>query len=375
MVTEVLAAALEGVGWRTETVDCMALLGRLSSRVGDGVFRGLLAMPTLYDGMHFSHFRTGSRLVTVMDRMATRRLVPALGRYLAGRRCDAVVAAFPTGASAMAQLRLPEGKPRPAMIVVCTDVAPHSVWVKPGTDLFMVTSDAAASAVRRHAPGARVAVVPAPVRSGFHRPPSQAQARAEMGIGADQRCVLIMGGGWGLGPLAETARLLAEREMAVLAVAGRNERLSEALVEQARRQPRIRPFGFTDEVPKLMAAADIVLTTAGATTCSEARAVGRPLMLLDVIPGHGRDNIQHELSLGGADVCDPDPERLTEAVSAAMSRYGRADGTVPSRPRFEEELPALLASLGLAGAVTTAPRHGARGNGSGPDELSQEVTL
>ena len=67
------------------------------------------------------------------------------------------------------------------------------------------------------------------------------------------------------------------------------------------------PFGFTDRVPELMAAADLVVALPGATTCSEARVVGRQLLLLDVMPGHGRDNLLHELELGGAHVCLPTP--------------------------------------------------------------------
>src|SRR5450631_2049590 len=72
----------------------------------------------------------------------------------------------------------------------------------------------------------------------------------------------------------------------------------------AARQPRVRAFGFTDAVPALMAAADLVITSSG-DTCTEARVVGRPLLLLDVVQGHGRDNLQHELELGEAAVTSP----------------------------------------------------------------------
>ena len=60
-----------------------------------------------------------------------------------------------------------------------------------------------------------------------------------------------------------------------------------------------------------MAASDLVITSSG-DTCTEARTVGRPLLLLDVVQGHGRDNLQHELELGDA------------AVSLGTSRRRRA---------------------------------------------------
>lgn len=61
-----------------------------------------------------------------------------------------------------------------------------------------------------------------------------------------------------------------------------------------------------------MAAADLVVCLPGATTCSEARVVGRPLLLLDVMPGHGHD-----------------PPRWEPAYSAALERIGLDIAVVP----------------------------------------------
>lgn len=347
MVTNVVADSFDRMGWSTEVVDCMSLLGSWSARLGDGVFRGLIGLPTLYDGIHFAHFRTGSRLARLMDRLATQRLLPRLSECLADRDFDVVLATFATGASAIAGLARPGEGHRPATVVLCTDASPHSLWVRSGVDLFLVTSESAAAAVRRYSPRACLAVVPPPVRPAFYAAPSQADARAELGIDGDDRCVLLMGGGWGLGPLAQTARLLAERDVTVLAVAGHNARLANILGKEALDHPRIRSIGFTDQVPTLMAAADLVLTTPGATTCSEARVVGRPLLLLDVIPGHGRDNIQRELELGHADVCDPDPYRLTASAVAVLDRTAGTPASGITSDRFGPELAKSLISIGI----------------------------
>lgn len=353
VVTEVVAESLERMGWSAAVLDCMALLGRVNARAGDWVFRRLTAVPSLYDAAHFAHFRTGSRLARAMDRAATNRLVPALAAHFADQPAEVVVSTFATGASAIAKLqRLPGEWPRPATVALCTDVCPHSLWVQDGLHLFLVTSPAAAAGVRRYAPQAPIAVVPPPVRPEFHRAPSQVDARRTLGIAPDSRCALVMGGGWGLGPLAEMAETLAARGVTVLAVAGRNDKMASALAAVAERQPLVVPFGFTDQVPTLMAASDLVLTTPGATTCSEARVVGRPLMLLDVMPGHGRDNVQHELELGEADVCDPDPSRLVECVLGALERAAPGRGRQPAQDRFGNELADALAMVGILPGLT-----------------------
>lgn len=347
VVTEVVVESMEQLGWATDVLDCMSLLGPRSAKVGGMAFRQMMAVPTLYDGVHFAHFRTDSRLARAMDRAASRRLVPALAAHLSAAPAEVVISTFATGASAIARLAPGGGRPRPVTVALCTDVCVHSLWVHDDLSLYLVTSPAAAASVRRHAPGGPIAMVPPPVRASFHRAPPQAVARAAVGIPEDARCALVMGGGWGLGPLAQTAEALAGRGVVVLAVAGHNRRQERALAAVAGRQPGVVPYGFTDQIPLLMAAADLVITTPGATTCSEARVVGRPLMLLDVMPGHGRDNVQHELELGEADVCDPHAERLVECVIGALDRAAPPGDRRPEGDRFAADLANALAMVGL----------------------------
>ena len=108
---------------------------------------------------------------------------------------------------------------------------------------------------------------------------------------------------------------------------------------------KLRPFGFTTEIPTLMAASDLVVTASG-VTCSEARAVGRALLLIDIVPGHGRENLQYELELGNASVAATEPGLLT---AAALSALDRAVITPPQDPtaQFCRGLAAVLAGLGL----------------------------
>ena len=112
--------------------------------------------------------------------------------------------------------------------MLCTDVAVHRMWVAEGTDLFLVTSPAAAASVRRYLPRAAVAVVPPPVRSAFYAAPAQEQARAALGVPPAEFCVLVIDSGWGFGPLAESVAALAEAGVHVLAVAGRDQRARAA---------------------------------------------------------------------------------------------------------------------------------------------------
>jgi UDP-N-acetylglucosamine:LPS N-acetylglucosamine transferase len=213
--------------------------------------------------------------------------------------------------------------------------------------MYLVISQVAEAAVLRFQPDARVQVVPRPVRPAFYQALGQARARTSLAIPPGERCVLLMSGAWGIGQVAAAAEALAEAGVHVLAVAGRNARLARKLAAVAARQPRIRAFGFTDRIPDLMSAADLVITSSG-DTCTEARTVGRPLLLLDVVQGHGRDNLQHELELGDAMVTSAGAADVTRCALAALDRVKpAAAGPVGSQADWESAFTAALGGCGL----------------------------
>ena len=160
-------------------------------------------------------------------------------------------------------------RPRPRTVVLCPDALPHATWVRERIDLFLVTSAAGVAGVHRYEPRARVAVVPPPVRPAFAHPPPRATARSSLGIPADARCVLLMGGGWGLGPVQGAAGALAAAGVHVLAAAGRNARLAARLESLAAISPLVHPYGLTPRIASFSTMRRSP-TTAGAPSRSPA---------------------------------------------------------------------------------------------------------
>ena len=345
MLAEACADALHAEGLSTTTLDLMRLLGRGGDSVGSAVFKSMLAVPGLFDAYHFAALRTGGRLADFTDAAARHQILPRLRMMLDAHPVDLVMSGFATGASAMSKLA--PHYPGLAHVVFCTDASPHRLWVHPNVDLYLVTSTVAERAVRRFEPDARVLVVPPPLRAAFFDPPSQSQARSRLGLPGHERCVLLMSGAWGIGPVAEAAEALGNAGVQVLAVAGNNTRLRRKLRDAAQRQPRIHPFGYSDQIPALMAASDLVISSSG-DTCTEARAIGRPLLLLDVVQGHGRDNLQHELELGDAAVTSGRPADVVRSALAALetAKPPSASPTC-SQEAWQSAFVTALESLGL----------------------------
>ena len=83
------------------------------------------------------------------------------------------------------------------------------------------------------------------------------------------------------------------------------------------------------------------------------------MLLLDVVQGHGRDNLQHELEFGDADVVSPRPGDVVRSALAALERPPPATRSVlpaPARPRWarsaadwEKSFSAALKEIGLGG--------------------------
>ncbi|AMM24269.1 MGDG synthase family glycosyltransferase [Variovorax sp. PAMC 28711] len=182
-----------------------------------------------------------------------------------------------------------------------TDYDLHNMWIVPGMAGYLAATEEVAFRMRaRGLPSDRIHVTGIPVMPAFARPDAPALARDAnvMRIGLDpaRKVVLMAAGGAGVGDLPSmVARVLAIRgagsDFQVVAVAGRNAAALQALEALAQKWPgRLVALGFTNEMEKLMAAADLVVTKPGGLTISECLALGKPMLLVSPIPGQEEHN-------------------------------------------------------------------------------------
>ncbi len=342
---------LEALGWTTNVLDATWLGSHGWGPAAEAAVRRMLTIPGLHDAVHYAALRPGNRLALQADAVTRIRLVPRLRDYLDRHPVELVISISPAAASAVSIVA-----PRyPFMrhVVMCIDASPHRLWIHERVDLYLVRSPAAKPAVHRFQPNARVVLIPPPVRAQFYRPPAQPAARIGLGIGEHERCVLLAAGSRGDGSLPVIAEGLAAAGLSVLAVAGLNDRLERRFRDIARRRASVHVFGFTDRMPELMAASDLVITAPG-SICMEARIVGRPLLLLDLVQGHGRDDLLYELELGDAAVTS---KRSTDVVRSALACLERIEpaATGPTRSladwedKFRTALETILPQLELNG--------------------------
>lgn len=205
---------------------------------------------------------------------------------------------------------------KPYLIVVTDMVTTHAFWYNAKATLTLVpTEEAKQRGLDIGMREEHFQVVGQPIADRFRRPPAQKEElREELGWHKDRLIVLMVGGGEGMGPIEETVHAVdqARLDLSMVIIAGRNEVLRNSL-ENADLQTDAIVYGFVDNMPELMNAADIILTKAGPGTISEAFTAGLPIILYSRMPGQEEGNVDYVVEKG-AGVWAPYPEQVVTAL-------------------------------------------------------------
>lgn len=239
------------------------------------------------------------------------------------------------------------GQASPFIASVVTDFEAHALWMEPGVDLYCVAAEETkARLVARGAVPANVVATGIPVASKFSLPIEAAAARKRLGLRDDLPVLLVLSGGFGMGPvsgiLGELNKLAQPVQLVV--VCGRNEKLRRELAVLDRRHPT-HILGFVTHMHELMAAADLVITKPGGLTTSEALAMGKPIFILNPIPGQEAANSDFLLEHGAAakaNRIEDLPFRLEKLLGSAklaeMARAAKALGRADAAQAICQEV-------------------------------------
>jgi len=287
-----LAAGFERAQATVTVVDHFAeLVHPVFDRASRAVYYALLRQAPFLWGLGYAlgdWMASDSSLTLGVTRLGTRRLFALLERLAP----DVVVTVHATPAAAMSALA-GLGTRMPPHTTVVTDFVAHSQWIARHVDRYCVAAgEVRHELIARGIPAERVVVTGVPLRADFAEPVAQSAARASLGLSAQAPVVLAMAGSQGsLGRLPDVTRALLSmrRPLQGLVVAGRDRPLHATLGRLTDGSP-IRALGYVDDVRRLMAAADLLVTKAGGMTLAEAMASETPLLLYGSLPGQERRN-------------------------------------------------------------------------------------
>lgn len=272
----------------------------------------------------------------------TRRLMSRLSRLVGGpallrlaerTAADVVVSTYPGTTEILGTLRR-EGRLQVPVVSAITDLAALHYWAHPSVDLHLIIhAESAAEVAAIAGPHARVRHVRGLSRPQFEDPPAPEVARAALGLPADRPVVVVSGGGWGIGDLAQAARVALELpDVRVACLCGTNHSVRSRLAHEFADEPRVRVEGFTERMCEWLSAADVLVHSTAGLTVLEAQMCGTWAVSYGWGVAHVRANNRAYRRFGLADVAaTPDELRAVLRRRLATPRpVDRAFARLPT---------------------------------------------
>lgn len=292
-------------------------------------------------------FDVSQALVT--DVAPTRAFAAALLTTVAGRRVlrcvrahapDVVVSTYPGVTEVLGRLRGGARLPVAAVSAI-TDLSSLRWWAHPGIDLHLVTHPESAAEIAAIAPGAAVRAVRGFSCERFYEPIDRAAAREALGLPARAPVVVVSGGGWVVGDVegGVEAALAVDGAVAVV-LCGRDRSVRERIEARFGAGGRVHALGFTDEMPELLAAADVLVHSTAGLTVLEALMSGCAVVSYGWGRGHIRAN-NRAFERHGLAYVARDREQLRDALARALAAPRAPDRSFAALPSAASEVLAL----------------------------------
>ncbi len=348
-----LAAQLSEAEQPTEVtvIDGLAAMGRLLKPVVEDGYRVQLRfVPWTYTIVYglLNHVRPVRALTTrLLCRFGSR----PLARAIAEHEPDVVVSTYPAVTVVLARLRR-VGEVTCPTVATITDLTGLFFWAQPGIDMHMVMYGESIASVEAIAGRDSVRLVQPLISDEFLKPRCPLQARRALGLPEEGRMVVVSGGGWGVGDVEGAVRefIRVPEASSIVCLAGRNEQLATKLRRTFADEPRVHVLAFTDKMPELLAAADVLVHSTGGVTCLEAMAAGTPVVSYGLPVGHARVNTRAMAALDIVRLAN-DTNELREHVRASFTALD-----APQAHAEERDLAAADVVLQASHRVRPIPR-------------------
>ena len=294
-LTESITEALPGS--EVKTVDTFNYINSVLHKVVFGSYMETLKFTPKVWGYLYEQAEEGERLVD-LGQILSKLLSPKLVRLVKEFSPDVIISthAFPTGMLSVFKARIPVKVPVAAVV---TDYHVHTFWIHHGIDRYFIPApDLAYHLLESDIAPEKIKGTGIPIRAQFGSAIDPEEARRELGLNSHPS-VLVMGGGLGLGGIEDiVGNLLDNSSFEVVVVAGKNQRLLDKL--DRLKNPRLHTYGFVENIARVVAACDLVVSKPGGVTTAEVLALGKPLVIYSSLPGQEDRNTDYLLNKGAA---------------------------------------------------------------------------
>jgi 1,2-diacylglycerol 3-beta-galactosyltransferase len=359
-ITAALDEIVEPVAFEHRVDDVAAHCSFPLTQLGWGYSAALRYAPPVYGALYYA--TNGRRRYRALVRFCEPLYRERMRDHFLAYDPDVIVSVHPLLNHAALRARADAKMEHVPIVTVITDLGKvHESWLTPEADAVVVPArEVYDRAISRGVLPSHLRMLGHPIHPKFDDVSgSKDELRGALGLPKDALIVLLMAGGEGGGKLLPTALALAKARLPIhmVVVCGRNEPLRQRLDELSIVLPTpMTVMGFTDKIPELFNAVDLLVTKAGPGSLAEANAAQLPVVVYDFVPGQERGNVEFVRANGLGEVAIHGSREVVEAVRKMirtpdrLAQIRRAQEIV-APVRSSRRIAALIAQITNTGTI------------------------
>ncbi len=285
-----------------EMIDCMKYVNKTIEKVTTAAYREMAKKAPWAWGRIYSDAQKGplAHITTRSNKIMAIKLL----KLLREKKPDLIISTHPFGSQMCSYLKR-KNKINSKIATIMTDFAPHDQWLvgHEYTDYFFVAHNKMKDyLINKGISESKVFDTGIPISENFQKQYNKKEIFDKYNLDESKFTILFFGGGeFGLGK-TRTVQIFnnfveetKNNNIQIIAISGKNPRMKSAFEEVVNSNNagiNVRIIEFSNEVPKLMAIANLVVTKPGGLTTSESLASHLPMVVINPIPGQEEENAE-----------------------------------------------------------------------------------
>ncbi|MDD5423071.1 MAG: glycosyltransferase [Candidatus Omnitrophota bacterium] len=249
-----------------------------------------------------------------------------LSKFLIEMKPDVVISTHFFGSEVIADMKR-RGAMGSRLVSIVTDYRLHSWWVSGFVDTYIVAGeDAVEDLLKWKTPQSKIAALGIPAEPIFAKKLDKKNIREKTGLPENTFTLLVIGGGFGVGPIEEIIEAVGGMSIQIIAVCGHNEELVRKLEGlKPSLKAGLKVLGYVDNVYEYMEVSDLLISKSGGITVTEALTKELPMVVISPIIGQETRNCDFMTKHGAAIKVDKasDARRVVEEMIADPAKIGR----------------------------------------------------
>ena len=285
-----------------EMIDCMKYVNKTIEKVTTAAYREMAKKAPWAWGRIYSDAQKGplAHITTRSNKIMAIKLL----KLLREKKPNLIISTHPFGSQMCSYLKR-KNKINSKIATIMTDFAPHDQWLvgHEYTDYFFVAHNKMKDyLINKGISESKVFDTGIPISENFQKQYNKKEIFDKYNLDESKFTILFFGGGeFGLGK-TRTVQIFnnfveetKNNNIQIIAISGKNPRMKSAFEEVVNSNNagiNVKIIEFSNEVPKLMAIANLVVTKPGGLTTSESLVSHLPMVVINPIPGQEEENAE-----------------------------------------------------------------------------------